>query len=122
MTELMWKNEEDRLSIIKNGMLNNLFYTDNSARLWRNKYLPWMISRIEELERERKKLILEIAGSSNQILANAMKSKSEPHCPNHDFFIKQLAQCPDCGEYYNHDLAAQSAIYNHKCKKHHDKN
>jgi hypothetical protein len=53
MTELIWKNEEDRLSIIKNGMLNNLFYTDNSARLWRNKYLPWLISRVEELEKER---------------------------------------------------------------------
>ena len=61
MTELMWKNKEDRLQIIKG--FNESFGHDNDALHavsahemleTLNKYLPWMISRVELLEKKLK--------------------------------------------------------------------
>jgi len=56
MTELMWKNEEDRLQIIKN--LSNEFnsrlegcFTVNLGVILQD-YLPWIISHVEKLEKE----------------------------------------------------------------------
>jgi hypothetical protein len=56
MTELMWKNEEDRLQIIKNladkfnSGLEGCFTVNLAAIL--QDYLPWMISRVEKLEKQ----------------------------------------------------------------------
>ncbi|MFA5031034.1 MAG: hypothetical protein WC495_05610 [Patescibacteria group bacterium] len=103
-TKLFWDREKDRLSIIKSysDEFKSMDYCDIAKSITVHglgetfsKYIPWLIDRIEKLE-------------------------NQPRCPNHKYFLRQLALCPFCGNYDNCYLSDKPNINPNECKKIHD--